>query len=94
MATRSTKSAAVLAVALVVCAPGVVFSQGREFSDLTARIDRMQRDLDTLQRQVFQGRSPPASAGAAALPADARLQADLSVRLGQIENQLNIAQTR
>jgi tol-pal system protein YbgF len=94
MAKRSTISAAVVAAALIVCAPGVVFSQGREFSDLSARVERMQRDLDTLQRQVFQGRTPPASAGAAALPADARLHADLSVRLGQIENQLNIAQTR
>jgi len=85
-------SAFVIAGAMIVFAPALASAQTRDFGDLSSRVDRLQRDIDTLQRQVFQGRTPPQSGGG--LPADTRLQADMQVRLDQLENQLNVAQGR
>jgi tol-pal system protein YbgF len=63
--------------------------QAQTASDLSARLDRMQRDMDTLQRSVYQGRPPPqSSSSGAGLPPDARFQADMSVRIDQLENRL------
>ena len=82
-----TSGAIAIAVALGVCAPTPTLAQSRDFSELSSRLDRLQRDVDTLSRTVYQGRTPPAGAGGA-LPADTRFQADMQVRLDQIESQI------
>jgi tol-pal system protein YbgF len=66
------------AVALTAAAP----SRGQ---DLTTdeRIDRLERDLNMLQRQVYQGAPPPA-AGAA----NAGSAVDLEVRMERLEQQM------
>jgi tol-pal system protein YbgF len=84
----------VAAAALVLAAgTGPAHAQsGREMGALLDRIDRLERELGTLQRQVYQGRPPPPSAaspsGSAGISADARYRADLEVRLTQIEQEL------
>jgi tol-pal system protein YbgF len=83
-----------VAVALALAAGmGSAHAQGgREMGALLDRIDRLERELGTLQRQVYQGRPPPPSAaspaGSAGISADARYRADLEVRLSQIEQEL------
>jgi len=77
-----------IAVALGVCAPMPVLAQSRDFSELSSRMDRLQRDVDTLSRTVYQGRTPPPGAPGGALPADTRFQADMQVRLDQLESQI------
>ena len=83
-----------IAVALGGCAPTPTLAQSRDFSELSSRMDRLQRDVDTLSRTVYQCRTPPPAAPGGALPADTRFQADMQVRLDQLESQISAANGR
>lgn len=74
-------------------------SSGREVQALIDRIDRLQRELTTLQREVYRGGArasggeasgPPPSQGAGALgaPGEPNLAAAMQVRLDEIETQM------
>ena len=67
-------------------------AQNTEMRQLLNKVDRLQREISTLQRQVYQGGSPPPIAPQPALvntaPADPRSAARNSVRLAQLENQI------
>lgn len=62
--------------------------------DLINRIDRLQRELSTLQRAYYRGKPPPAAAsssGAAAAPTgslDSTLAARIEIRLTQLETEI------
>ncbi len=70
-------------------APAPVLAQGSsEIQGLVDRIDRLQRELTTLQRQVYRGGTRrPASPGGAAVSSP-NLLADMQVRMDEIETQL------
>ncbi|MBI3516356.1 MAG: hypothetical protein HY060_20185, partial [Proteobacteria bacterium] len=75
----------VLAV-LVIAAIRPVAAQ-QDLRPLLERIQRMERDLSTLQQQVYGGRPPP-SAGAAGGIGDTEATAAATVRLSQLESDL------
>jgi tol-pal system protein YbgF len=59
---------------------------------LLDRVDRLQRDLNTLQRQVYQGGAPPAQRSGSSSSGPSQVQGgsatDLEVRLESIEEQM------
>lgn len=73
-------------------------SGGRDIQALIDRIDRLQRELTTLQREVYRGRGPGAgggtgsgpspAAGALGAPGEPNLAAAMQVRLDEIETQM------
>ncbi len=80
-----------LALAAVFGAPASARAQTLDLETLAGRLDRLQRELTTLQQAVFQGGAP----GTAARPATAaatvgsrRVIAGMEVRLAQIEDAL------
>jgi len=100
---RSARAArcATLAAALLwlgaVAGAAPVFAQGDEVRPLLDRLDRLERDLNLLQRQVYRGKIEAADgdhakapAGGAAAPAAAspNALADMEVRLSAIESEL------
>ncbi|MGB0631365.1 MAG: tol-pal system protein YbgF [Alphaproteobacteria bacterium] len=66
-------------------------AQNPGMQELLNRVDRLQRELTTLQRQVYQGKAPPAAAGqpVSAAPADPRTAARHSIRITQLENEIS-----
>ncbi len=78
----------VLAIALSVATPAA-WAQDTNLKSLIDKIERLQRDLDTLQRHVYRGESPPSAApavGGEELPSTQA--ARIEVRLSQFENEL------
>ncbi len=79
------KNKAIIAIALFsFIAPSVAVAQS---GDVSNRLQRIEREIDTLSRSVYKGEAPPPgqqfSAGA-----DAQFQANMEVRLNSIEEQL------
>jgi tol-pal system protein YbgF len=73
---------ACLSVALglvVLAAPVAGWSQDRSTDE---RLDRLERDLNMLQRQVYRGAPPPVMAG------DGNAAADVEVRMERLEQQM------
>jgi tol-pal system protein YbgF len=66
------------------------WAQDPNLKALLDRVDRLQRELATLQRQVYRGEPPPASAvqGAGAAELSGTQAARLEVRMSQFEQQL------
>ena len=78
-------------VCLAVIVPSVpVQAQNTGMQELLNRVERLQRELSTLQRQVYKGEAPPASAATPLAPAagDPRNAARNSIRISQLENEL------
>ncbi len=66
-------------------------AQNTQIQSLLQRIDRMQRDMNTLQRQVYKGETPPAPAAVAADEPGAMTTtaaARIELRLAQFEREL------
>jgi tol-pal system protein YbgF len=85
MTSRSIAAAALLAC----CALAVpAAAQQPELRELVNRMERMQRELTTLQQQVYRGQPPPTSLAAEASSADSGAAARLSVRINQLETEL------
>ncbi len=82
--------------AVLFLGPLVIVPAAAQQSDLQMvldRLDRVQRELNTLQRQVYQGREPPATGPAptpspAGAAARSPLAARLQVKLDEIEVQM------
>lgn len=93
-AVRCLRAVAV-AAALAAALPGAALAQSGGSPDVQSlinRIDRLQRDMNTLQRQVYRGAAPAASsngeASAPVLSAGPNLAAAMQVRLDEIETQM------
>jgi tol-pal system protein YbgF len=67
---------------------GPALAQNPEVRELVNRIERVQRELTTLQQQVYRGSPPPASLAGEAATAGTSATAQLSVRLTQLESEL------
>ncbi len=84
----------ILAGALAWIAPASAFAQDSQVQGLVDRVERLQRELQTLQREVYRGETPPAadSALGAARSGTAGLNttvaARIELRLSQLEAQL------
>lgn len=70
--------------------PGSAQAQNTGMQELLNRVDRLQRELSTLQRQVYKGEAPPPAAAVPLAPAagDPRNAARNSIRISQLENEL------
>lgn len=87
-----------LAVSAGVPAATMAFAQTSpdQVNTLLDRVDRLQRDLNTLQRQVYQGGSQPSgssgarsgSGGSSAAPMSDNVATTLVVRIQDLEEQL------
>lgn len=84
---------ATLAIALVGSVAVVSVISGTTpvaAQDLNAQVERLQRELTALQRQVYRGEAPPAGAAAAAAGGDlsGTQAARIELRLSQFESEL------
>jgi tol-pal system protein YbgF len=88
---------AMATVMLSLAAPAGARAQAAaspEIQSLLQRIERLQRDMNTLQRRVYRGEAPAAAAaptddtGSAPLPGGSNLAAAMQVRLDEIETQM------
>ncbi|MFQ5467335.1 MAG: tol-pal system protein YbgF [Kiloniellaceae bacterium] len=92
--SRALRPGAALVVVLwLMAAPAQ--AQDAQVQALMDRIDRLQRELVTLQRQVYRGEPPPAAAEIAAEPTVTKVEgltteaaARIELRLSQLEAQL------
>ncbi len=75
------------AATLGILAPAV-HAQNRDLRSLINQVDRLQRELVTLQRHVYRGEPPPASAAPAATDIGRTQAARLELRLSQFEAEL------
>jgi tol-pal system protein YbgF len=75
--------------AAAVAAPGAR-AQDTSVKSLIDRVDRLQREITTLQRQVYRGETPPTAAGSAGDGGDVSdtQAARIQVRLSQFEGEL------
>jgi len=67
------------------CLSGPAFAQSN--AELESRLNRLQNEVETLNRAVYRGQTPPPSAGGAS-SADHGLVADMQVRIQQLEAEL------
>jgi len=76
------------AAAVLAWSVGGAWAQNSDVRELVNRIERVQRELTTLQQQVYRGNPPPASLAAETASAENTATAQLSVRLSQLESEL------
>lgn len=76
-----------LGLSLSVAAPIAVQAQSGDMRELLNRVDRLQRELSTLQSHVYRGSPPPAAAatGGAGSQIDNNIAARLHVRVSALE---------
>ena len=86
-------AAALVAVLWVL--PLTASAQNTGMQELLNRVERLQREISTLQRQVYKGEAPPAAAAPAPAlsltgqpAADPRNAGRNSIRISQLENEL------
>lgn len=81
--------AAVLCLTAVLL-PAAVQAQNTGVQELLNRVDRLQRELSTLQRQVYKGEAPPSAAALPLSPGAGNLRdsARHSIRITQLEGEL------
>jgi len=75
-------------VALLGSIPAASAQNTGDAAALSDRLDRMQRDLDALQRQVYQGNPPPAAATGQAPAASGPLALQDEDRMTRLEDQM------
>jgi tol-pal system protein YbgF len=84
--------AVITSVVVLAClVPAGGNAQNNGMQELLNRVDRIQRELTTLQRQVYRGKAPPAPAGQ---PLSASAVAPMaaarhSIRISQLENEIS-----
>ncbi|MCB1550828.1 MAG: tol-pal system protein YbgF [Alphaproteobacteria bacterium] len=84
--TFSTFQAAIAACAVLT---GSVFLSGTASADdVSNRLSRIERDVETLNQAVYKGKMPPASAMPSTSSGSNEYQANVEVRLSEIESQL------
>jgi len=80
-------TAAALAGFLLVTPATAAFSQNADTSQLLARINQLENQIQTLSRAVYRGKAGPADAAAmAGQPVDTGAFASLEVRISDLEN--------
>jgi tol-pal system protein YbgF len=83
-----------LGFSLLATSPGAALAQSSDIRPVLDRMERMERDLSILQRQVYRGQTPPPASGGGAASASSAAEMDSSIainlqsRLTQMENEL------
>jgi len=78
-----------LALALFLCAlAGGAIAQSSDVRPLLDRLDRLERDMNLLQRQIYRSNTGPGGSPVAVTPGDGASALSYEVRLGQIEEQM------
>lgn len=78
-----------VAVLCAVCwLPVAALGQDAETRALVERLERLERDLQTMSRAVYRGDAPPAGAGTAPAGSTAGSLADAEVRMSRIEREM------
>ncbi len=79
---------ACVAVLAALAMPSHTFAQSRDGGDLSATVERLERQLQTLERTVYRGQTPPSgtSSGAASPPPAAL--SDLQITTTSLEEQM------
>lgn len=88
---KSVVTIALTLTGMAVCLlPAMALAQNGSIQELLNRIDRVQRELSTLQRQVYQNRASSSSEGQpdALAPAETSITARQSIRISQLENEI------
>jgi len=92
---RASLRAVAAALLLSAGLSGGAAAQSSDVYELINRVDRLQRELSTLQRQVYRGDAPPPAAApptagrpTTITPSDQSAMSRLDVRLGQMESEL------
>ena len=78
-------------VALVLAAlvlPGSAYGQSRDGGSLADSVDRLERQIQTLERTVYRGAPPPAGAGAAAGSEPSAALSQLQITSDSLEEQM------
>ncbi len=96
LGARSLGLACILAGALSWIAPASAPAQDSQVQGLVDRVERLQRELQTLQREVYRGEAPPAAVGTADPVKDTSsgpsmntvIAARIELRISQLEAQL------
>ena len=87
-----TRLAACLAGGLLVAFAAPVWAQSSDLQGLMSEVQRLQRDLNTLQRYVYRGEQPPESAITEVYGAqgavDKNQAARIDLRLSQLETEI------
>ena len=82
----------IVAVALLAAAPFVqpapAAAQSRDVAPLINQVERLERQLQALERTVYRGSPPPAGAAAAAGSVPPAAVSQLQVKSGQLEEQM------
>src|SRR5216684_9240089 len=79
--------AALIGVVLQLSSVGTARAQDRDLRPLLDRLDRMERDMNQLQRQVYRGGSTSGAPVPAPAP-DSGTAVNLELRLDQLETQM------
>jgi tol-pal system protein YbgF len=88
LTTMPSKALAAFSFGLVLCGfAGGVQAQTNDLRPLLDRLDRLERDMNLLQRQVYRG-TGPGGAPVAVSPPDAQSAVNYEVRFGQIEDEM------
>jgi tol-pal system protein YbgF len=94
MVSRIASAAATAALFSVLLAafgsvsPRLVFAQDQRLESLVNRLDRIERDLGTLSRQVYRGEAPAKGAAPFGPPPSGDIYGRIEARLQQIESEL------
>jgi tol-pal system protein YbgF len=84
---RSTVLAALLSGLGLLATAGSVHAQSSDLRPLLDRLDRIERDMNLLQRQVYRG-TGPGGAPVVVNPPDSQSAVNYEVRISQLEDQM------
>lgn len=87
MKTPRSRILFALALAALVL-PGSAYGQSRDGGSLADSVDRLERQIQTLERTVYRGAPPPAGAGAAAVSEPTAALSQLQITSDSLEEQM------
>jgi len=84
----ATTVRAALAACIVMASMNVFPSTAARAEDAASRLNRLEREIETLNRAVYKGEQPPASSSLSSSGGSAEYQAGVETRLTDIETQI------
>jgi tol-pal system protein YbgF len=90
LAENARRCAGVILAATLMLTAAVTgaAAQDADLQSVVDRLDRLERDINTLSRTVYRGEKPPPSAGDAAAASSGAAAAQIGVRVNELETEL------